>query len=663
MKLMKENRFSKLRQWFRNNFVFFGPGLLLAITAAGEAGVTEAIEIGAHYGLALIWVIIITLIFKYAFTNGIARYTLATGNTIFDALHNLPGPKNWGSILLIASFLMETLSMGAMLMFAATFLDYLLPGVYVLVLLAALLAALVLLLLRTEIYESFEIVMAGLIAVLVVGIIYSLLDFPLSGSVLLSGLVPTIPHGSEMAILAIIGVVGSGLNLMLYSVWLKAKSESHDDSGEVCSLHNEAFFKKYIRSVNVDIIAGFSLVAVITIGFMFLGYVGYAVSFMPHGAAITLDTIITQVTYIFNTIPFGQYIFLIFVALIFFGAVIVGMDARATAVATVVHHIFSDSGRRIPSEKMLYYAALIVFTGVVIISFTITNPMLVIRQIAVISAILFGIYGFITIYLDMRLPSYARGGRFWILVMAVGSVLSIYIALLIQGSFLEFGIPLIERMLVVIVALMVFLKSNMFKRLTEGTATVSDKVWTIFLFGLLSIYGIYRGVSVTDSLYGITFNFADIGPMIAGFLGGPVLGIFAGVFGFAYRMMQGGVTVFSGSLAIVVAGAAAGFAIRYWKGRLTVFRAVVLAILIECFNILWMVPTFGLAIGNITLKQITDIVMVTILPQMIVNVVGVALFAYLVRKVDVFRTAVQVKGVRGTLKEIADMIKAKGAQR
>ena len=83
---MNESRLSRFRKWFANTFVFFGPGLLLAITAAGEAGITEAIEIGAHYGLALLWVVIITLLFKYAFTNGIARYTLATGLTIFDAL-------------------------------------------------------------------------------------------------------------------------------------------------------------------------------------------------------------------------------------------------------------------------------------------------------------------------------------------------------------------------------------------------------------------------------------------------------------------------------------------------------------------------------------------------------------------------------------------------
>ncbi len=127
---MRDSVFTRFRKWFQNYFVFFGPGLLLAITAAGEAGVTEAIEIGAHYGPTLIWVVIITLIFKYAFTNGIARYTLATNQTIFDALNRLPGPRNWGSYLIIGSYLMEMFAIGAMLVFSATFLDYLQPGIY-----------------------------------------------------------------------------------------------------------------------------------------------------------------------------------------------------------------------------------------------------------------------------------------------------------------------------------------------------------------------------------------------------------------------------------------------------------------------------------------------------------------------------------------------------
>ncbi len=629
---MRDSVFTRFRKWFQNNFVFFGPGLLLAITAAGEAGVTEAIEIGAHYGPALIWVVIITLIFKYAFTNGIARYTLATNQTIFDALNRLPGPKNWGSYLIIGSYLMEMFAIGAMLVFSATFLDYLLPGIYSVFLIAVFLLILTLAVIRTSSYEILEPVMAVLISILAGVVLISLTQFPLSFNLILDGLVPSIPAGSEMAILAILGVVGSGLNLMLYSVWLSQKTKIHSEDKQECNLLNESFFRKYIRSVNVDVLTGFFFVAVITIGFMFLGYAGYAVSFMPHGAKITLDMLITQILYIFGSIPYGPYLFLMFVAIIFFGAVVVGMDARARALAKVVRHLGEDTGRKLPSEYNLYQIMLLVFTGVIILAMVIADPMTVIRQIAALSAILFGVFGFIVIYLDSRLPKYAKGSRLWTAIMAVGSGLSIYVALLIESSFLENGIPLIERMLVIVVVLFIFTKTEMFKKLVSGAATLTDKVWTVALGGGLSIYGVFRGIDVN----GLIFNFSAIGPIVAGLLGGPVVGGLAGLIGCIYRLAQGGPTAVGCSLAILAAGLIAGFAVRWWQGRITVFKAAVLTVIIEWIHLLIIVPGCGLLLGTQTVDEIIAIIGSTFLPITIVNTLGVALFAYFAKDHLVF---------------------------
>ncbi len=41
----------------RQHLYFLGPGLLLAVAAAGESGITEAIGVGAHFGFSLIWVV------------------------------------------------------------------------------------------------------------------------------------------------------------------------------------------------------------------------------------------------------------------------------------------------------------------------------------------------------------------------------------------------------------------------------------------------------------------------------------------------------------------------------------------------------------------------------------------------------------------------------
>ncbi|MDO5843544.1 MAG: Nramp family divalent metal transporter [Methanocorpusculum sp.] len=638
---MKGSLFSLFKQWFKRNFVFFGPGLLLAITAAGEAGVTEAIEIGAHYGLLLIWAVIITLIFKYAFTIGIARYTLSTGQTFFDGLNNLPGPKNWGSYLIIISYFVEIFAIGAMLMLAATFLDYIIPGVYSIILIAVFLACLAFTILRTRGYHYFEYIMAGVVVILAVFVVYCLADYPLSLEMVIEGIIPNIPHGSETAILAIIGVVGSGLNLMLYSVWLNEKTRRHDDkSKDVCSLRNESFFKKYIRSVSVDVLIGFIFVAVITIGFMFLGYAGFTVSFMPHGSALNIDIIITQVIYIFSTVPYGVYLFLAFVSIIFFGAVVIGLDARSKALSTVIghlileqkpseHKIFDKITRKLNHDK-LYQIVLLLLMAVMAVSFTFGDPMLTIRSISSVCAILFGVFGFILIYLNHKLPQYARGGRMWMLIIGIGSVLSVYVALLIESSFLTFGIPLIEHMLVIMVVIFVFTKSQMFKKLIAGKANTFDKLWAVALFGLLSVYGVFRGVSMGGGS-GVLFNFADIGPAIAGLVGGPVVGALAGLIGCFYRFTLGGDTVIACSIAMIISGIFAGVSIYNWKGKITYIRVFILALLTQGFNLVVLMSAAGLA-GGMTPTELSGLITTTFLPMFVVNIIGLFMFVFMTNK-------------------------------
>lgn len=622
----------KFKTWLRENFVFFGPGLLLAVTAAGEAGITEATEIGAHYGLALIWVVLFTLIFKYAFTNGIARYTLATGHTIFDALNRIPGPKYWGSVLIIAVYLVEMLAIGGMLMFAAYFLDYLLPGVYSAVLIALFLLVVALAMLRTNSYEVLELFIAVLVGLLSLAIIFSLFEFPIPLNLFVNGLVPSIPPGSEMAILAIIGVVGSGLNLMLYSVWLHEKTARHAKIDRSCDILNETHFRRYIRSVNVDVLIGFFFVALITICFLFLGYSGYTVSFMGHGALLNLDTLITQVLYIVGTIPYGAYVFLAIVAFIFFGAVVVGMDGRARAIAKVIRRVGEDTGKTLPAEHTLYQIMLLVFSGIIIISFVTSDPMLIIRRIAAFSAIVFGIFGFIVIYLDLKLPKYARGNRLWLMVMGIGSVISIYVALLLESAFLTYGVPLIERMLVVAFVLYIFSKTELFKKLLTGRANLLDKFWTVILFGAISIYGTVRGIPVGE----IIINFRDVGPMIAGLIGGPFIGAAAGFIGGVHRYFEGGATALPCFAATILAGVVAGLLIRRWRGKLSLFRATVLAISVECLHLLFVLPVLTIPFGTLTVEGVLAVITITILPMCMVNIAGLLIFAYIVRKYDAF---------------------------
>ncbi len=275
---------------------------------------------------------------------------------------------------------------------------------------------------------------------------------------------------------------------------------------------------------------------------------------------------------------------------------------------------------------------LLVFSGIIVASFVISDPMLIIRRIAAFSAIVFGIFGFIVIYLDLKLPKYARGNRLWLMIMGIGSVISIYVALLLESAFLTYGVPLIERMLVVAFVLYIFSKTELFKKLLTGRAGLLDKFWTVILFGAISVYGTFRGIPVE----GVIINFRDVGPMIAGLIGGPFVGAAAGVIGGVHRYLEGGATALPCFAATILAGIVAGLLIRHWRGRLSMFRAAVLAIGVECLHLLFVLPVLTIPFGTVTPAGVLGIITITILPMCMVNIAGLLIFAYIVRKYDAF---------------------------
>lgn len=609
---MKQNIAGRIRSRYSDYFLFLGPGLLLAIAAAGESGLTEVIASGAHFGFELVWVVIITIIFKFAFTTGIARYTLATGETIFDGLRKIPGPKNWGTIFVLVIYLLEMFAFAGMLLMGGIFLDYLIPGVNPPWLLAIISLAVILFLLWKDSYERIETIVIIIAVILFAGVILALSQFYLHGPAILGGVYPTIPPGSAVTIMALMGSIGSGLNILLYSVWL------HEKTGGECG---EGFFHRYIKSVNLDLALAFTFVGFITIVFMGLGVSGFVVSYLGHGENVTTEAIISQVLYIVGTIPYGITAFLVFGYMIMFGAAISGMDGRARAISSMVKGAMNLK----TDEKRLYRGCLVLFSAMLILSFFFfTDPMLLLRHSSAIASIIFATFGFVIIYLDRGLPKYSRGSRLWLTVMGLGSFIFLYIALILEQAILEFGLPLIERILLIAFILYVLTKTELFTKLVEGRADLLDKVWTMAIFGAISIYGTYRGIEYG----GLIVNFRDLGPLVAGLLGGPVVGLFSGIIGAVYRYSLGGWTAVPCAAGTIFAGLFAGIYCHIYKGKITYFRAAVLAIIVECVHILLFVPIF---VKDLTMEQYILVIDASLLPMIIANIAGLLIFVYFIK--------------------------------
>lgn len=64
--------------------VVIGPGLLVAATGVGAGDLATAGFAGMHLGTAVLWAVVLGAFVKFVLTEGLARWQLATGETILE---------------------------------------------------------------------------------------------------------------------------------------------------------------------------------------------------------------------------------------------------------------------------------------------------------------------------------------------------------------------------------------------------------------------------------------------------------------------------------------------------------------------------------------------------------------------------------------------------
>lgn len=149
----------------------------------------------------------------------------------------------------------------------------------------------------------------------------------------------------------------------------------------------------------------------------------------------------------------------------------------------------------------------------------------------------------------------------------------------------------------------------------------SSKNWAFSLItGLLGgIFGVYGNISGFD-LNGAVISVRDIGPMLAGFIGGPVGGLLAGFICGTHRLIMGGITAQACVVATCCIGTFCGFVSNKWHTYVQKpLYAFVLSVAMEVFHlgvVLVMVKPFENAL---------DIVGQIAIPFVAVNSLGFVL--------------------------------------
>jgi len=205
----------------RARWKLVGPGLVVAATGVGAGDLVATLVAGSRFGYALLWAAIVGCILKIALAEAAGRYHLATGSTILEGWRSLGRWTSWyfGIYIVLWGFVYGGTAMSATaLPLSALFPDLLpFPAWGALV---GILGATFVLLNRYAIFEAVMKVFIGIMFIIVVGL--AILVVPNVGDVM-QGLVPSLPKGSAIYTLGLIGGVGGTITLAAYGYWVNAK--------------------------------------------------------------------------------------------------------------------------------------------------------------------------------------------------------------------------------------------------------------------------------------------------------------------------------------------------------------------------------------------------------------------------------------------------------
>ena len=247
-----------------------GPGLVVAATGVGAADMVATLVAGSRFGYGLLWAVVLGVILKIVLVEGVGRFTLATGKTIFEGWRSLGRWTTWyfGPYIMIWGFVYGATAMSsAALPLAAVF--PVLP-LWAWAILMGLLGFVMVWFGKYSTFEKITAVLVGLMFVTVVGLaIIALPNIP----AMFAGLVPLIPDGGVLYTLALAGGVGGTITLAAYGYWLREKGW---------------YTPKWMRVMRIDnsmayVMTGIFVIAMLVVGAEVVRSAGVAISAGDEG--------------------------------------------------------------------------------------------------------------------------------------------------------------------------------------------------------------------------------------------------------------------------------------------------------------------------------------------------------------------------------------------
>ena len=181
---------------------------------------------------------------------------------------------------------------------------------------------------------------------------------------------------------------------------------------------------------------------------------------------------------------------------------------------------------------------------------------------------------------------------------------------------------LIERASLLLVVFFLLFHIRFFNRMLANKLSILDQLMLAVIFGLFAVYGTFTGIQTSGAIA----NIRNLGPMIAGLLGGPWVGLGAGLIGGVQRYLMGGFTAVPCAIGTITSGLAGGLLFMLWKGNIGIWKPTLFAFLIEAAD-MGLLLLMARPIGD-ALNLVSKIA----LPMILADILGILVFAFLLKE-------------------------------
>lgn len=176
--------------------------------------------------------------------------------------------------------------------------------------------------------------------------------------------------------------------------------------------------------MRIDCIASYTLILGISFAFLALGVATlHRQSLVPEK-----QQIMSTLSEMLNSVPHGRVTFLVVAFCALFSTIVSCMDGKSRAIASMLTGFSTRFSNKLKSYRMVMGIYLTVMVVTVLLGDH--QPAAVINTIAAMNAVVFGLLGLGFLYLEHKLPAYARGHLTLRCILFVGSVIFLGVAFL-----------------------------------------------------------------------------------------------------------------------------------------------------------------------------------------------------------------------------------------